>query len=442
MYTRITLANAQKGNMTMPEYFGKIRGLADEMAAAGKPLDKEDIVSYVLAGLDGEYNSIVTSMATRVEPVSVSELYAQLLSFEMRLDLLQGGNAGQSFVNAATRGGRGGGPGRGGGRGGPPFPGRGNGGPGGNYGGQNGNGGYNGHGGRGGYGGSYNHGGGGHGNHGGGNGHGNYGGNPRSNGGGNKPRCQLCGKLGHTVGKCWERFNPDFNPVEEKSAASATTSYGNYGAYGADSNPWHIDTGTTDQITGDLHKLTICDKYASNEQVYAANGPGKDIKHIGQSTVSTYDRDLHLKNILHVPQSSKSLLSAHRLAFDNNAFVEIHPNSFFIKDQATRRTLLQGRCRRGLYSLSSIPSSSSKQVLGVIKPSSERWHARLGHPSLAIVKKIISQNKLLCSSDFDNDSVCDACQKGKSHQLPYPKSFSESSAPLELIFSDVWGSCP
>ena len=35
--------------------------------------------------------------------------------------------------------------------------------------------------------------------------------------------------------------------------------------------------------------------------------------------------------------------------------------------------------------------------------------------------------------------MCDACQKGKSHQLPYPKSSSESSAPLELVFSDVWG---
>jgi histone deacetylase 1/2 len=35
--------------------------------------------------------------------------------------------------------------------------------------------------------------------------------------------------------------------------------------------------------------------------------------------------------------------------------------------------------------------------------------------------------------------VCDACQKGKSHQLPYHKSFNESSAPLELVFSDVWG---
>jgi len=30
----------------------------------------------------------------------------------------------------------------------------------------------------------------------------------------------------------------------------------------------------------------------------------------------------------------------------------------------------------------------------------------------------------------------------KSHQLPYPKSTSISSAPLQLVFSDVWGPAP
>jgi histone deacetylase 1/2 len=38
--------------------------------------------------------------------------------------------------------------------------------------------------------------------------------------------------------------------------------------------------------------------------------------------------------------------------------------------------------------------------------------------------------------------VCDACQKAKSHQLPYPKSSSSSSHPLELVYSDVWGHAP
>jgi histone deacetylase 1/2 len=38
--------------------------------------------------------------------------------------------------------------------------------------------------------------------------------------------------------------------------------------------------------------------------------------------------------------------------------------------------------------------------------------------------------------------VCDACQRAKSHQLPYPKSTSISNHPLELVFSDVWGPAP
>lgn len=38
--------------------------------------------------------------------------------------------------------------------------------------------------------------------------------------------------------------------------------------------------------------------------------------------------------------------------------------------------------------------------------------------------------------------VCDACQKAKSHQLPYSKSINVSRAPLDLICSDVWGSAP
>jgi hypothetical protein len=38
--------------------------------------------------------------------------------------------------------------------------------------------------------------------------------------------------------------------------------------------------------------------------------------------------------------------------------------------------------------------------------------------------------------------VCDAYQKAKSCQLPYPRSSSVSSTPLELVFLDVWGPAP
>jgi hypothetical protein len=52
-----------------------------------KKLDDEELISYILAGLDYEYNSLVSSIAARVEPVTLSDMYSQLLAFEMRLEL-------------------------------------------------------------------------------------------------------------------------------------------------------------------------------------------------------------------------------------------------------------------------------------------------------------------------------------------------------------------
>ncbi|WVZ93671.1 hypothetical protein U9M48_039635 [Paspalum notatum var. saurae] len=56
--------------------------LPDDMAAAGKPIDDEELVGYILTGLDMDYNPVVSAVLAPVEPISVTELYAQLLSFE------------------------------------------------------------------------------------------------------------------------------------------------------------------------------------------------------------------------------------------------------------------------------------------------------------------------------------------------------------------------
>jgi hypothetical protein len=114
---------------------------------------------------------------------------------------------------------------------------------------------------------------------------------------------------------------------------------------------WYADTGATDHITSELEKLQVRDKYNGGDQIHTASGTGMDISHIGHTTVHTPVRDIHLKNILHIPQAQKNLISVHRLASDNFAFLEFHPNFFVIKDQATRNTILKGRCHKGLYPL-------------------------------------------------------------------------------------------
>jgi hypothetical protein len=70
------------------------------------------------------------------------------------------------------------------------------------------------------------------------------------------------------------------------------------------------------------------------------------------------------------------------------------------------------------------------------------WYGRLGHPSFKIVCRILRTHELPIVSNKSNAHVCDACQQGKSHQLPFLKSVSVFTTPLELIFSDVWGPAP
>ena len=129
-----------------------------------------------------------------------------------------------------------------------------------------------------------------------------------------------------------------------------------------------------------------------------------------------------------------------RLATDNNVFFVTHPRYFFIKDRAMRELLHDGRCIGGIYPITSGALSRKRcQVFSVIKPSLARWHQRLGHPSSVIVKQVVNKGNLSLSHSPISESVCEACQCAKSHQLPYPKSNSISHTPLELILSDVWG---
>jgi hypothetical protein len=59
------------------------------------------------------------------------------------------------------------------------------------------------------------------------------------------------------VVRCFKTFDASFTGCPQKTVVSVTS-------YGVDTN-WYMDTGATDHITGELEKLTIHDKYTSNE---------------------------------------------------------------------------------------------------------------------------------------------------------------------------------
>lgn len=110
-----------------------------------------------------------------------------------------------------------------------------------------------------------------------------------------------------------------------------------------------------------------------------------------------------------------------------------------MKDRITKTTLLEGRCSGGLYPLSNAHRPSTNELhqsFATSKVSPELWHQRHGHPSSTIVSANLQSYNISSVSNKD-PHICDACQQAKIHQLPYSLSSRQSSAPLELIHSDV-----
>jgi hypothetical protein len=70
------------------------------------------------------------------------------------------------------------------------------------------------------------------------------------------------------------------------------------------------------------------------------------------------------------------------------------------------------------------------------------WHSRLGHASTLVVQQVLGRHKLPFIRDPNKHAVCDACQRGKSHQPPYLQSTSVSTSSMDLVFFDVWGLAP
>ena len=81
----MTLINAQKGNQTVAAYFASLRGLADELAAVGKAIQDDELISYIIHGLDVDYQPLVSALDARVMPVSLDELYAMLGNYDQRM---------------------------------------------------------------------------------------------------------------------------------------------------------------------------------------------------------------------------------------------------------------------------------------------------------------------------------------------------------------------
>ena len=387
--------NITKGSKTIPEYMNAIRVCADHLAILGEPVPPEDLIERVLDGLrDPAFTPVVDATNARDTLISFDELHEKLLVREVHLlnnptttptplpatalaavrPPSYPSNSHPRHTSSPTP---------------PTKP--------------------------------------------------NYSKKPSSSKpSGYQGKCQWCHTVGHSLYRCTafhERF-PHANPTLPPSSTS-TSPQAHAAALpsSSTSNSWLLDSGASHHVTNDLANLSLHSPYDGSEEIIIGNGVGVPITHTGTLSLPTPSSSLTLSNVLCAPSMTRNLISISQLCRDNNILIEFSSDSFLMKDRQTGQHLFRGPPNHGIYEL---PPSSSKLAYSTIKSSAIDWHHRLGHPSLAIFNKLVSQFHLNVahSSTFH----CNACHCNKSHKLPFCQSTLISTKPLELIYTDLWTS--
>lgn len=111
-----------------------------------------------------------------------------------------------------------------------------------------------------------------------------------------------------------------------------------------------MDSGAADLATADLNNLNLRSDYKGRGKLTADNGSSLSISRVGSSVMNSSSQPL-LLNILCVPRITKNHISVSRFTRDNNVIVEFFSNCLLVKDKTTRKVLLKGTLKDGLYQL-------------------------------------------------------------------------------------------
>ncbi|KAL4325113.1 hypothetical protein GQ457_11G022720 [Hibiscus cannabinus] len=214
-------------------------------------------------------------------------------------------------------------------------------------------------------------------------------------------QCQLCGKLGHLVDRCWHQFDENFVPIIARSKESSKSEVNSIfvtesdlGVHscschstgaglpaGSDGIPaatspqvnlvaaddhWFMDSGASHHVSPDPGSSQASAAYYGPGKLTVGNGVSLPILRVGDSVLNSSSRTLRLHNVLHVPSITKNLISVSKLARDNNVFLEFHARSCLVRDEDTKAVLMTGDVVDGLYrfdsSASCFSNSNNKPV--------------------------------------------------------------------------------
>ncbi|XP_019053422.1 PREDICTED: uncharacterized protein LOC104598178 [Nelumbo nucifera] len=155
-------------------------------------------------------------------------------------------------------------------------------------------------------------------------------------------KCQICWGKNHSAFKCKYKFDRNFereNFKQQKQAFHVSTD-------SSCGEAWYPDSGAMNHLTADLANLNVHSEYTGPDQLRIRNGS------VGQFSTN------------------------------NNVYFEFHPHVVYVKDLLTKKVLLQGVNKSGLYKLSNSHNMDTHSPFAARERTNiDVWHRRLGHPA-------------------------------------------------------------
>lgn len=124
-------------------------------------------------------------------------------------------------------------------------------------------------------------------------------------------------------------------------------------------------------MTASPENVSQLTPYTGNMHVLFGNGNKLPISHTGSSMIS---KDLVLRDVLVIPELTKTLLSICKLTTDHSVDVLFSQPFFYIQDRASKQVIAQGKCENGLYVLRDGPTALVAFSGVSDKASFELWY--------------------------------------------------------------------
>lgn len=81
------LQTIKQGDKSCRDFVAKAKLLADQLSAVGKPVDDDELITYIATGLQNQFHHFVTSytLVTREKGMSFDDFQAELLNYDLML---------------------------------------------------------------------------------------------------------------------------------------------------------------------------------------------------------------------------------------------------------------------------------------------------------------------------------------------------------------------